>query len=427
MNKIVIILLAISVIANFYLFSISDSEVADESDATTFILSEGKRVYLTVHDQKVDEDHKMSIQAQPGEVIEVHVRPALENELEYTMTLNEMLNAVIGSKNSSANKGLRITPVNELKNSWLNFQWQDPLHPELVKLRKNEKLDLVIQNAKSELEKFISLQNWVRKQWKLSSPNPYPDWNANIILKMIRSGQTGGFCGQYSHVLTQCLQSFGYTARYLSLKNHFSMEVYWNEKAKWISLDPLYNCIFKEGENILSSYEVYTMLSNGKEAQIELLNTETNKAITGKERNTILDHYTEVTYVLKADHLNDRKSGLYFVENSWKHSAALIDKNLPKRNFLGKTPILTDHLNEIYFPTNNVSMKVLTVDNSSISLELNSKYNIVEYQVSINNTAFKKCDSTFKVENNSSLKNLKFRGKTNMGIIGPSTSYDLKR
>lgn len=427
MNKIVVILLAISIIVNFYLFTISEDEIPEQSDATTFILSEGKRVYLTIDDQKTNEDHKMSIQAQPGEVVEVHVRPALENELEYTLTLNEMLSSVIGSKNASANRGLRITPVNEHQTSWLNFQWQDPLHPELVKLRKNEKLDLVIQSAESEIDRFILLQNWVRKQWETSTPNPYPDWNANVILSMIRSGKTGGFCAQYTHVLTQCLQSFGYTPRYLSLKNHFSMEVYWNEQAKWISLDPLYNCIFKEGENILNSYEINTLLSDGKAEQILLLNTATNKLISGKERATILDHYTEVTYVLKADHLNDQKSGLYFVENSWKHSAALIDKNLPKRNFLGKTPILTDHLNEIYFPTNNVNMKVLSVDSNSINFELSSKYNISEYQVSINDTEYKTCPPIFKVANKPSIKNLKFRGKTKMGIYGPSTSYELKR
>ena len=111
----------------------------------------------------------------------------------------------------------------------------------------------LLKERKLIVEIFYALQNWTHNQWQTSEPNPYPIWNANVILAEIRAGKTGGFCGQYSQVLSQALTSFGYSCRYLWLKNHFALEVYSNSLNKWIALDPLRNAIYKKGDKVLSA------------------------------------------------------------------------------------------------------------------------------------------------------------------------------
>ncbi|MCM8533752.1 MAG: transglutaminase-like domain-containing protein, partial [Lentisphaeraceae bacterium] len=332
-------------------------------------------------------------------------------------------------KNNAVNKHseTKLITLDSQKQSWLKYSWQNPLHPELLKLRKDEQLDKVISPAKSEIEKFFLLLNWTRAQWETGTPNPYPAWNANTILSMIRSGKTSGFCGQYSHVLVQSLQSLGYYSRYIGLQNHFALEAYWNEGRKWIILDPLYNCVFVKNQNYLNTHEVYELINQDKTSEVTLLNTKTNIAISGDQRDTILSHYTNYNIILKADHLTSRKSGLYFVENSWQHSVVFIDEQLPKKKFLGKTPILTNHLNDLYFPTNNVSIELISQNQDQVTLELSSHYLLKEFQLSVNGTAFKKVPKRITLKNPNTIKEVKVRGLTKMGILGPATTYKLEQ
>jgi hypothetical protein len=113
----------------------------------------------------------------------------------------------------------------------------------LKELREAEKFkDLP---AKDQFDYYLKLCDWTHRQWKSSNPDPYPLCNAIDILADIRSGKTGGFCGQYSYVLADAMKSMGYFAvRYVELwsgeKNeaHFVVEAWSDQHGKWVVLDP---------------------------------------------------------------------------------------------------------------------------------------------------------------------------------------------
>jgi hypothetical protein len=133
------------------------------------------------------------------------------------------------------------------------FDNEEVLRP----LRKREKLDKVLAGAKTDMKVFLRLMSWVRAQWSPGRPDPYPPIDAIVILDKIRRGETGGFCAQYCFVLVQCLQSFGYKARYVTIKGHEVTEVWSPGLSKWVMLDPLYELYISKGGIPLSILEIH--------------------------------------------------------------------------------------------------------------------------------------------------------------------------
>ena len=250
--------------------------------------------------------------------------------------------------------------------SRLKYEWQDPRHPELQQLVNREKLATLI-NGKAEIEAFESLMNWVRQQWQPGSPNPYPAWNANTILKMIRSKKTGGFCGQYSQVLSQALTGLGYQTRYLWLKNHFALEVFSNSLDKWICLDPFYNTVYKKNNEYCNAYEVYAAVHDDP-TLITCVNTATQELLKGDLRQKVLTHYERFIIDLKNNHLEERRQGVSYVQGFWAHSAVLADKNLKQYDFLSGYPLMVPNLRDLYNGTNQSSIRIEAVNDEWLSL-----------------------------------------------------------
>jgi len=121
------------------------------------------------------------------------------------------------------------------------FEYEDPLHPRMVALRRKYKLDDVVSGAGSETEQLVKLRDWVSRQWKYQPPAVnYPAWDADEILR-----RKYGFCVQYAVVLMQSAISLGHQARFVFGHNpggsyevgHEVCEIWSNEHRKWIFLD----------------------------------------------------------------------------------------------------------------------------------------------------------------------------------------------
>lgn len=119
--------------------------------------------------------------------------------------------------------------------------WKEP---KLAQLAREE--DFTRITAPDQLGHFLALTDWVHRQWPASVPDPYPLCNAVDILREIRAGRTGGFCGQYAYVLADVLKAVGYySVRYVELwdnagtnNSHFVVEAWCDQHAKWVVLDP---------------------------------------------------------------------------------------------------------------------------------------------------------------------------------------------
>jgi transglutaminase-like putative cysteine protease len=123
----------------------------------------------------------------------------------------------------------------------LPFEYEDPLHPRMVALRRKYKLDAVVAGAATETERLVRLRDWVAHQWKYYPPaESYPAWDADEILR-----RKVGFCVQYAIVFMQSAIALGHQARFVFGYNpesfdsggHEVCEVWSNEHRKWILYD----------------------------------------------------------------------------------------------------------------------------------------------------------------------------------------------
>jgi len=114
----------------------------------------------------------------------------------------------------------------------------------LTTLRTKWNLDQIVAPGKTELDKFVLLRNWVRRQW------PHNDngsgertWNAIEILSA--PDDHHGMCVHYGTTFAQCALALGYNARQIILSGHFVADVWSNEYRKWVLMDV--ECVQKEG------------------------------------------------------------------------------------------------------------------------------------------------------------------------------------
>lgn len=132
-------------------------------------------------------------------------------------------------------------------NSELTFWYQDGINDYLNLLRSKYSIDSLIQNAKNDTEKALSILNWVHKQWRHNGNNTPVKNDAISILEEVKTGKNFR-CVEYGIVTSACLNSIGLKARTLSLKTkdvettkygagHVLLEVYLNDLQKWVVLD----------------------------------------------------------------------------------------------------------------------------------------------------------------------------------------------
>jgi len=132
-----------------------------------------------------------------------------------------------------------LPPARRSNFDFVPEHWREP---GLRQLRDGEDYRQI--TGQTQLELFRKLADWTHRQWTLSVPDPYPPSNAMDILREIRAGRTGGFCGQYAYVLADVLKSLGFfCVRYVELwqdsgRSHFVVEVWLDSSRKWIVLDP---------------------------------------------------------------------------------------------------------------------------------------------------------------------------------------------
>jgi hypothetical protein len=193
------------------------------------------------------------------------------------------------------------------------FDSEEALKP----LRNREELDKVVTGAKTDIEVFLQLMKWVRSQWSPVRPDPYPPIDAIAILDKIRKGETGGFCAQYCFVLVQCLQSFGYKARYVTVKGHEVTEVWSPELSKWVMLDPLYELYILKRDTLFSVLEIHDMVIKGEYA------LEVHAKRDPGDLKNYLSRYEKFAVWVKNDHVSSpinffdiERYKIYFLDNS---------------------------------------------------------------------------------------------------------------
>ncbi len=201
------------------------------------------------------------------------------------------------------------------------FRTESYNYPGLVDLCNRECLEEVVSPGKTEFEKMRLLNDWVNSQWERGFPESYPPWNANVILPLIRSGTSGGFCAQYAVVMVQACLSLGWQARYLDTAHksqeahltHFTVEVWSNQFNKWILLDPFFGCHFEKNGVPLSALELHNFLVNKKTDNVEFVKGDGKNVINNLKdlsKGDVLARYYHIAVDLRNDHMS-RPHGFY--------------------------------------------------------------------------------------------------------------------
>jgi len=192
------------------------------------------------------------------------------------------------------------------------FRYESDVDGQLASLRTREQLETVIRAGQTEFDRFVLLMNWVNGQWAVGNPDPYPPWNAFVILDQIRRGRTGGFCAQYAVVFAQACLAVGCQARYIDLidlyqsgrRTHFTVEVWSNDYQKWVLMDPAYNVYFQRNGIPLNAFELHEADRTGAWQDLRMIKGRSARGLKVKDVRTMVDEYAYFALDLRNDHLS---------------------------------------------------------------------------------------------------------------------------
>ena len=183
-----------------------------------------------------------------------------------------------------------------------NFTYQSMDNPNLIKIRKDLKLDSIAGTG-NEISKIINLMHWVHNSIRHdgSAPTNPTSKNAIDIIKVCKTENRGVNCRMMATVLNECYLSMGIKSRFVTCMPketifddcHVINMVYSNELKKWIWIDPTFDAyVMNEKGELLGLAEVRERLINGKPL---LLNPDAN---WNRKSSQTKEYYLE-TYMAK--------------------------------------------------------------------------------------------------------------------------------
>lgn len=154
-----------------------------------------------------------------------------------------------------------------------NFSYQSSDNPNLVKLRKELKLDSIAGTG-SEISKILNLMHWLHYLIPHDGMNDNPEVkNALSMIDVCKKEGRGLNCRGLAMVLNECYLSLGIKSRFVTCLPkdttdpdcHVINMVYSNDLEKWIWIDPSFDAyVMNEKGELLSIEEVRERLINGK-------------------------------------------------------------------------------------------------------------------------------------------------------------------
>jgi len=140
-------------------------------------------------------------------------------------------------------------------------------NPKLNQLRLRYGLDEVVHAGTNEFDRQVRLMDWTHQQFKKFGHPSIEARGALEILNGISDGHTF-FCSQYAQVLVSAAASLGWVDRPLALRRHQGVakvggstehsvtEIWSNQYAKWVMLDPTSNLYLEKDGTPLNAYEI---------------------------------------------------------------------------------------------------------------------------------------------------------------------------
>lgn len=245
-----------------------------------------------------------------------------------------------------------------------NFSYQSMENSNLIKIRKDLKLDSVAGTG-NEISKILNLLHWVHNiiRHDGSSSNPTLK-NAIDLIKVCKTENRGVNCRMMATILNECYLSMGIKSRYITCMPketvfddcHVINMVYSNDLKKWIWIDPTFDAyVMNEKGELLGLSEVRERLINGKTL---ILNPEAN---WNKKNSQTKEYYLE-TYMAKNLYRLETPLVSEYDSETWKSGKEITYVELLPLDGIVQTPQKSEQTNTktgvifTHYKTNNPNL-----------------------------------------------------------------------
>lgn len=267
-----------------------------------------------------------------------------DTEFNFIVLLNDSIKAPtqIKYKMPYLDKLKRAAKYNSSDNRFVpEFSYQSMDNPNLVKIRKELKLDSIAGTG-NEISKIINLMHWVHAiiRHDGSAPTNPTSKNAIDIIKVCKTENRGVNCRMMATVLNECYLAMGIKSRFVTCMPketifddcHVINMVYSNDLKKWVWMDPTNDAyVMNEKGELLGLSEVRERLINGKTL---ILNPDAN---WNRKSSQTKAYYLEM-YMAK--NLYRMKTPLVseYDSETWKSGTEIVSVELLPLDGIEQTP-----------------------------------------------------------------------------------------
>lgn len=297
----------------------------------------------------------------------ITVKIKKDTEFNFIVLLNDSIkaNTQIKYKMPYLEKLKKAEKYNLSDNRFIpKFEYQSMDNPNLVRIRKDLKLDSIAGNG-NEVSKILNLLHWVHNiiRHDGSSSNPTLK-NAIDLIKVCKTEKRGVNCRMMATILNECYLSMGIKSRYITCMPketefddcHVINMVYSNDLKKWIWIDPTFDAyVMNEKGELLGLAEVRERLINGKTL---ILNPEAN---WNKKNSQTKEYYLE-TYMAKNLYRLETPLVSEYDSETWKSGKEITYVELLPLDGIVQTPQKSEQTNTktgvkfTHYKTNNPNL-----------------------------------------------------------------------
>ncbi|MHB9106157.1 MAG: hypothetical protein ACYDCO_03785 [Armatimonadota bacterium] len=288
------------------------------------------------------------------------------------------------------------------------FIYQAPT-PRLNLLRTKYKLDEVVADGKSEMDKLTALRAFTRHQWDNGWSAGELLWctplDALLLFDMAKRGLSAGFCGHYAAAFVQCAQTQGFTGRLMYGRAHAYSEIWSNDHRKWILMDvgPDVN----DEKELTYHYEVDRVPVSSLEMHRRLLNHDWTGVVVKANRPEnawepekepqAMKRYAFVATDFRNNQLDSPLPGDVDV-NGWPSAVYwLLWRDGPRQLDYPEYPYTTDREGDLYWTLNQTAVYPSYGKMAgTLHLEFDTVTpNFSRYEVRLDNGEWAKCGETY--------------------------------
>lgn len=355
-------------------------------------------------------------------------------------TLRERSSIEVGGREVTIKK-IECLPLVESEYT-KRFRFESAENPKVKELRERYRLEEIVAAGEDEFEKQLLLLNWAHNQFtKFGHPSTGAK-GALEILEGIEEGHTF-FCTQFAQLFVSSAASLGWVSRPLALRRHQGVseggtsehsttEIWSNQHAKWIMLDPTSNFYLTRHGVPLNGWEIRQewFYNQGKELEF-VIGTERRRYRKG-DLPVVIKHFGGGDLTLDRDEL-DKYGFIGYIPNTdlmdsgFDYGGMFITKDrLCDGTAWHTRKVPEDPAVDPYFPMGQAAV-VLRPGAERVSVELGTLTpNLERFEVKVGNGSWKASGKTFGWKVESGVNRLEARTVNAFGVTGPVSVVEVE-